>query len=236
MSAKVSFDTSLFNGFSQSGINFFHDLSRHNNREWFSDNRDRYVRFVSDPMKQLVQTISPMISELDSLVITSPHRVVSRIYRDTRFSADKSPYRPRVWFAFKRNVECWTAMPTYFFQFDEYEYMFGMGMYSAQATTMRNFRRMIDENPEQFRRIIEPIQRTRNLKLESDCYKRRIPSEHPAIIDKWYQSKSIAVLGNRKPDKILFSAKLVDFLIGNFILLKPLYDFLWNATVITTRN
>ncbi|MDR1484130.1 MAG: DUF2461 domain-containing protein [Planctomycetaceae bacterium] len=232
MSAKVNIAKSSFDGFPQSGIKFFHDLNRNNNREWFSDNRERYIRFVSEPMKQLVNSISPMLLGLDPLVFTVPSRVVSRIYRDTRFSADKSPYRPRVWFAFKRNVECWTATPAYFFQVDEYEYMFGMGMYSATAATMRNFRGMIDDNPEQFRKIIEPINRARNLDLNPECYKRRLPSEHPAAIDKWYQSKSIAVMGSRQPDKILFSAKLVDFLIERFILLKPLYDFLWRATVL----
>jgi uncharacterized protein (TIGR02453 family) len=230
VSKKVNFDNnSSFDGFSQSGIKFFHDLHRNNNRDWFHANRERYIRFISDPMKRLVNSISPMMSELDPLVITVPNRVVSRIYRDTRFSADKLPYRPRVWFAFKRNVECWTETPTYFFQFEETGYMFGMGMYSAPAATMRKFRTMIDDKPEHFRKIIEPIQKSRNLKLDSDCYKRRIKSDYPAIIDKWYQSKSIAVLGQRDPDKILFSSKLVDFLLDRFILLKPLYDFLWQA-------
>jgi uncharacterized protein (TIGR02453 family) len=222
MSAKISFDKSLFNGFSQQSIKFFYDLNRHNDRDWFSDNRERYIRFVSEPMKQLVQEISPMVSGLDPLVITVPNRIISRIYRDTRFSADKSPYRPCIWFVFKRNVECWTETPAYFFQFDEHVYEYGMGMYSATATTMRNFRKMIDDNFEQFRQIIEPIQRARNLDLESNSYKRRLQSEYPATIDKWYQSKSIAVMGRRKPDKILFSAKLIEFLIDRFNLLKPL--------------
>jgi uncharacterized protein (TIGR02453 family) len=232
MPSKIFFDDSSFSGFSQAGLKFFHDLDRNNDREWFAKNRDRYVRLISEPMKQLVSAITPIVSSLDPMVITTPHRVVSRIYRDTRFSADKSPYRPRVWFAFKRNVDYWTATPTYFFQLEESSYMFGMGMYSASAATMRKFRDNIDNNPEQFHEIIKPIQRKRNLDLESDCYKRRIPTEYPTIIDRWYQSKSIAVLGHCKPDKILFSPKLVDFLIERFVLLKPLYDFLWNSVVL----
>ncbi|MDR1480986.1 MAG: DUF2461 domain-containing protein [Planctomycetaceae bacterium] len=232
MPNKNAFDNSTFDGFSQSCLKFFHDLNRHNDRNWFANNRDRYIRFVSEPMKQLVGAISPMILAFDPLVVTVPNRVVSRIYRDTRFSADKSPYRPRVWFAFKRNVDCWTSTPTYFFQLEESEYMFGMGMYSAPAATMRKFRENIDNNPEKFHNIIKPIQRKRNLNLESDSYKRRIPTDHPPIIDKWYQSKSIAVLEHRKPDKILFSTELVDFLVERFVLLKPLYDFLWDAVVL----
>ncbi|MDR2345681.1 MAG: DUF2461 domain-containing protein [Planctomycetaceae bacterium] len=233
MTKKVNSDDNLsFKGFSQSSIKFFHDLNCNNNRNWFYANREQYINFVSEPMKNLVRAILPAISHLDPLVVTSLNRVISRIYRDTRFSTNKLPYRPRIWFAFKRNVETWTMTPTYFFQFDENNYMFGMGMYSASAATMRRFRELIDENPDHFREIIEPIQKSKSLKLESDTYKRRIPSNYPDTIDRWYQSKSIAVLGSRKPDKTLFSSNLVDFLTGRFILLKQLYDFLWKAAVL----
>jgi uncharacterized protein (TIGR02453 family) len=235
MSKKVNLKSDpSFSGFSQSAIKFFRDLSCNNNRAWFNENRERYIRFVAEPMKQLVREISPAISGLDPLALTATNRVISRIYRDTRFSADQSPYRPRVWFAFKHDVEYWASTPAYFFQFDANGYMFGAGMYSALPATMRKFREIIDNDPERFREIIKPIQKNKDLDLESDQYKRRLPSDYPEIIDRWYQSRSIAVLGSRKPDKILFSAELVDFLIGKFILLKPLYDLLWSATVIKT--
>ncbi|MDR2117460.1 MAG: DUF2461 domain-containing protein, partial [Planctomycetaceae bacterium] len=77
-----------FRGFTPQGLKFLHNLNANNHRDWFTENRNDYIRFVSEPMKQLVISLSPMISELDSLVITVPHRVVSRIYRDTRFSND----------------------------------------------------------------------------------------------------------------------------------------------------
>jgi uncharacterized protein (TIGR02453 family) len=183
-------------------------------------------------MKQLVTSLAPMMSELDPQVITVPNRTVSRIYRDTRFSNDKTPYRPRIWFAFRRDVNCWTETPTYFFQLEEKKYLFGMGAYSASAATMRHFRSMIDDDPERFSEIIEPIRRNRTLKLDTDQYKRRLPCDHSAAVDEWYQSKSIAVLAQKEPDKILFSPKLVEMLIDRFIFLKPLYDFLWKATAV----
>jgi uncharacterized protein (TIGR02453 family) len=221
-----------FSGFSPQGLKFLHNLNANNNRDWFTKNRNDYLQFVAEPMKQLVESLAPMISELDPLVITSPNRTVSRIYRDTRFSNDKTPYRPRLWFAFKREVESWTETPTYFFQLEEKEYMYGMGMYSASAATMRRFRAMIDDDPERFLRTIEPVHKSKTLKLDTDQYKRRLPSEHPVTIDAWYQSKSIAILARREPDKTLMSPKLVNLLIERFVLLKPLYDFLWKAVVL----
>jgi uncharacterized protein (TIGR02453 family) len=231
MNKSLSFTKPSFPGFSPQGLKFLRNLNRNNNRDWFAEHRSDYLQFVAEPMKQLVETLSPMILELDPLAITSPNRVVSRIYRDTRFSNDKTPYRPRSWFAFKREVECWTETPAYFFQLEEKEYMYGMGTYSASAATMRRFRAMIDDNPEHFLRIIEPVRKSKTLKLEADQYKRRLPSEHPVTIDTWYQSKSIAVLAHCEPNKTLMSPKLVHLLIERFVLLKPLYDFLWKAVV-----
>ncbi|MDR3197234.1 MAG: DUF2461 domain-containing protein [Planctomycetaceae bacterium] len=221
-----------FQGFTPQGLKFLHNLNANNNRDWFAEHREDYLRFVAEPMKQLVMSLTPMMLELDPRVITAPHRVVSRIYRDTRFSNDKTPYRPRVWFAFKREVEYWTETPTYFFQLGEKEYMYGMGVYSASAATMRRFRAMIDDDPEHFRQIIEPVRKSKTFKLETDQYKRRLPCEHSAVIDVWYQSKSIAVLARREPDKTLMSSKLVNMLMERFVLLKPLYDFLWKAVVL----
>ncbi|MDR0704127.1 MAG: DUF2461 domain-containing protein [Planctomycetaceae bacterium] len=232
MNKNLSFTQQLFSGFSPQGLKFFHHLRANNNRDWFAKHRNDYLQFIAEPTKQLVGSLAPMISELDSLAITSPNRVISRIYRDIRFSNDKSPYRPRVFFAFKREVECWTETPAYFFQLDEKEYMYGMGTYSASAATMRRFRAMIDDDPERFRQTIEPFRRSKTLKLEIEQYKRRLPNEHSAMIDAWYQTKNIVVLARREPDKTLTSPKLVNLLIEQFVLLKPLYDFLWKAVVL----
>ncbi len=229
---KSSFENTPFTGFTPQGLKFFHDLDRNNNREWFAEHKDEYVKFISEPMKRLVADLGPMIQELDPQVVTDPNRTVSRIYRDTRFSNDKSPYRPRTWFAFKRNLDGWTSTPTYFFQIEEKQYEFGMGMYSATPATMRRFREKIDDDPQKFLNVIEPIRKSRTLKLDPLPYKRRLPCDLGKIVEPWYQSKSIAVLAYREPDKTLFSKKLVDFLIDQFVLLKPLYDFLWSVTVV----
>jgi uncharacterized protein (TIGR02453 family) len=225
---KVHFPDS-FQGFSPQTLQFLHDLSENNNREWFAEHKSEYVKFVSEPMRRLVVSLTPMMSEIDPLLITAPNRTISRIYRDTRFSNDKTPYRPRIWFAFKREVNCWTETPTYFFQVEEETYSLGMGMYAATASTMRNFREMIDDNPTQFANIIEPLCKNKTLKLDINQYKRKLPCNHNSTINTWYQNKSIAIIATQEPDKNLFSPKLIKTLINKFILLKPLYDFLWNA-------
>ena len=218
-----------FQGFSPRTLRFFHDLDTNNNREWFAEHRERYLCDVAEPMKRLAAALISTVRELDPRIVAEPARAVSRIYRDTRYARDKSPYRPRMWLAFKRNLDEWTQSPVFFFQVQEQEYLFGMGMYTAAAATMRRFRGLIDNDPNRFLKVLAPFQRSRSLRLESESYKRPLPHRHPAVIDPWYQSKTIGVLGRRKPDATLFSARLVDLLIDRFVQLKPLYDFLWEA-------
>lgn len=223
---------SKFQGFSDDTLKFFRRLDRNNNREWYAEHKDEYVKLAQEPMRQLVAELGPVLQEIDPQAIVDPKRVISRVYRDTRFSRNKAPYRPRIWCAFKRNVERWSETPVYFFEVEQTQYTFGMGMYCAPALMMRRFRDKIDKDPDEFLSIIESIRRSRSMGLQSEKYKRPLPHEHGPVVDPWYQSKNIAVMGFREPDKTLFSAKLADMLIERFITLKPLYDYLWKAAVV----
>ncbi|MDR3181760.1 MAG: DUF2461 domain-containing protein [Planctomycetaceae bacterium] len=221
-----------FTGLSPKMLTYFRQLERNNNKPWFAEHRSEYLQYVAEPMKRLALELAPVIQELDPKAATEPRRTVSRIYRDTRFAGDKTPYRPNVWIAFKRNIADWTKTPVYFFEVTGAEYFFGMGMYLANAATMRNFRRMIDADPQGFAEMIEPVNRSRLVSLVPEQYKRPLPCGHPAGVKTWYQSKTIAVIGTRAPDKTLFSPKIIDFITARFVLLKPLYDYLWKAVTI----
>ncbi len=219
-----------FDGFSPGSLKFFHDLERNNNREWFAEHKDEYVRYAAEPMKRLVVSLAPMIRQLDPLILTDPNRTMSRIYRDTRFANDKTPYWPYLWIAFRHASKTWYSAPTFFFEIDGSGYSFGMNIYAPSAATMRRFRERIDADPRRFLETIEPVRKSRSLRLKPDHYKRRLPCELGKRIEPWYQSRAIAVFASREPDKTLYSKKLVDLLIDRYVLLKPLYDFLWSVT------
>jgi uncharacterized protein (TIGR02453 family) len=74
---------------------FLRDLKAHNTREWFEAQRARYVADVETPMRAFIANLAPHLSRISPAFIVDPRRVGGskyRIYRDTRFSADKSPY------------------------------------------------------------------------------------------------------------------------------------------------
>jgi uncharacterized protein (TIGR02453 family) len=82
--------------FTPATLTFLRSLKRHNTREWFADNRDRYLRDVEAPMLQFIGDFAPRLRQISRAYVADPRRSggsMFRIYRDTRFSADKSPYK-----------------------------------------------------------------------------------------------------------------------------------------------
>ena len=78
--------------FTDDYIEFFKDLGNNNNREWFQANKKRYESSVKKPFKAFTQALIDKIAEYDSRILIEPKQAISRINRDIRFSADKTPY------------------------------------------------------------------------------------------------------------------------------------------------
>src|ERR1051326_3820497 len=75
---------------------FLRDLKRHNDRAWFADERERYVRDVEAPMLQFIADFAPRLRTISRAYVADPRRTggsMFRIYRDTPFSPDKSPFK-----------------------------------------------------------------------------------------------------------------------------------------------
>lgn len=80
--------------FTQDFINFFKELSTHNNREWFAANKTRFKNNVEQPLKDFAgMMITQMQRIQEGLEGLEAKDCVFRIYRDVRFSKDKSPYK-----------------------------------------------------------------------------------------------------------------------------------------------
>jgi uncharacterized protein (TIGR02453 family) len=79
--------------FSKDFIKFFRSISKNNNREWFIANKSVYEKEVKEPLYNLVAELLTLISFKDESIISDPDDCIFRIYRDVRFSKDKTPYK-----------------------------------------------------------------------------------------------------------------------------------------------
>ncbi|MGH9846360.1 MAG: DUF2461 domain-containing protein [Blastocatellia bacterium] len=74
-------------------FDFLRELKANNRREWFDPNKQRYIDDVRDPMLAFIAAIGPRLGDVSPYLVADPKRSMFRIYRDTRFSKDKTPYK-----------------------------------------------------------------------------------------------------------------------------------------------
>jgi len=91
-----------FAAFSEEGLRFLRSLKRHNNREWFLANKSIYEETVKKPMEDLVTALAEDFAKFAPEHVASPKTSIYRIYRDTRFSTDKTPYKTHIAAIFPR--------------------------------------------------------------------------------------------------------------------------------------
>jgi len=214
--------------FSKTSISFLKELKKNNNKMWFLEHKQDYENLLLEPMKSLVTDLGHMMLSIDEDFEIRPsiNKTISRIHRDTRFSHNKTPYKTAMWLTFKRPKSYWQEAPAYYFEISPNGYRFGMGFYAATPKTMKKFRELIDEKPEEFKKAISFFKKQKIFTLEGDKYKRTIDETKPKEIQEWYQRKSFYLMCSKEINETLFSEKLVDELIKGFKLSSSLYHFL----------
>jgi len=220
-----------FTGFSPESLTFFESLAAHNNKAWFEEHRDDFEQLLMEPLKNLVSDLSGAMLTIDPELVTIPavDKTISRIYRDTRFSRNKSPYKTCLWITFKRCSPDWKSAPCFFFEISADGYRYGMGFYSATRETMDNLRRFIEAKPAEFRKIVTAFGRQDTFSLEGDRYKRLLSPVLPDDLQQWHSRKNICFICQRPVDGRLFTRGICDDLREGFGLLKPLYELLWRV-------
>jgi len=218
-----------FNRFSKESLAFLSTVKRKNSKEWFQENRDKYEEYLLEPFRMLVSELGSEMLEIDPEFEIRPliNKTISKIFRDTRFSKDKSFFKNQMWLTFKRPSKEWKDAPAYFFELMTDSYRYGLGYYSASRNRMDIFRESIDANPKEFIKAISFYGKHSPLQLKGDIYKRPLKGKRPEIIQNWYQRKSFYLVCTKKIDKTLFSAKLKTEIIKSFKTLSPLYKYLY---------
>jgi len=219
--------SSEFTGFSSKSFQFLQGLRKHNTKEWFEVHRQEYQQFILQPMQALVEELAPVMSGIDPSLEISPavNKTISRIYRDTRFSKDKSPYKISQWITFKRPRREWQNFPAYFFELSPESYRFGMGFYSADRSTMDRFRTHLDADPALFLAATDFYSQGQ-FALEGESYKRPLKSNIQASLQDWYNRKSFYLVSQHSMQQQDISSSLADELASAFETLTPLYHYL----------
>jgi len=147
--------TAKFPGFSPDAIKFLRNLAKNNRREWFQPRKQQYEELIKAPMVQLVECLNNAFAELAPHYVTIPQKAVFRIYRDTRFSPNKAPYKTHVAANFPtRKLPKHEGAGLYFHVSPEAVWV-GGGMYAPQTSQLQLVREHIATNVRRLRAIID---------------------------------------------------------------------------------
>lgn len=217
--------------FSQKTLDFLSENRFRDNKEWFESHRKEYNELVLNPMKELVLGLAPTIYEIDDALICEPkmNGSISRIYRDTRFSLDKSLFREVQWCSFIRHKGLYHGWPAFFFEFSPYSMRYGCGYYEASPKAMECVRTLILEQDKAFTRALKSYNSQKVFALDGAKYKRSRYPQQPEEIKNWLDRKSLCMIHSNDNFELLFSEELTEAIADAFMSLKPFYELLIKA-------
>ena len=213
--------------FSQKALDFLRQLKRNNRREWFEARREVYESELKAPMLALIEKITQGMMDYAPGYVRPATKCMLRIYRDTRFSADKTPYKTHLAAWWARNGMEKTSGSGYYLHVSPTELTIAAGVYMPPKEQLLAIRQHLLEHHEEFRRLIEARKVRAKMQLHDPAALSRppkgFPAEHPAI--EWIKWRQWGVWTTLPVDPVLRPtlAKTVE---GYFRLSQPLVDFL----------
>jgi len=143
-----------FTGFPAEGMAFLRSLKRNNRREWFQPRKHIYDEKVRAPMVALVSSLTAAMERFAPDYVRGPEAAIYRIYRDTRFSPDKTPYKTHVAAIFQRRGLDKHASAGLYFSVSPETIEIAGGVYMPTPDELRAIRTYLVDHHQEFRRIL----------------------------------------------------------------------------------
>jgi len=222
----------MFEGFPKDSIKFFKDLAKNNNRDWFAENKSRYENAVLNPALELVTEMAAPLKKISPHFLAIPKKSggsLMRIYRDTRFSKDKTPYKLNLGVHFRHEVGKDVHAPGFYFHIDAKEIFVGAGIWRPDSKTLNQIRRLIDDDSKRWKRIKRVKTFKSTFEIRGNTLKRPprgYEADHP-LIDDLKLKDHIALVTLKQDD--IFDRQLIDKLAKHFKTAMPYVRFLCDS-------
>jgi uncharacterized protein (TIGR02453 family) len=216
--------------FTPAFFDFFRELKRNNNRAWFEKNKPRYEREVRDRLVGFVAAAGPKLRTISRHFVADPRPVggsIFRIYRDIRFSKDKTPYKTAgaVHFPHERRE----GAPGYYLHLEPGGVYSGVGIWHPEAEALGKIRDAIVEDPDRWLKIKNGKAFKDRLYVEGRSLKsmpRGYPRDHPLAEDL---KRTDFTAGHRYTEKDACSRDFLDQFIETCRAATPFTRFLTDA-------
>lgn len=175
--------------FSKKTLGFLRDLTKNNEREWFKANKSRYEEDLKDPALQFILDFAPRLAKISAHFRADPRPVggsLFRIYRDTRFSKDKSPYKTHLGIHFRHERAKDAHAPGFYLHIEPKNAFVGVGIWHPDSPTTLALREAIVDDPDGWKKATRSGAFSKRFALAGDSLKRAprgFDPEHPLIED-----------------------------------------------------
>jgi uncharacterized protein (TIGR02453 family) len=176
-------------GFEKHTIRFLEELSVNNNREWFKEHKSRYEAEVLDVALRFIISMQEPLADFAPRFTAVPTRVggsLMRVYRDTRFSKNKLPYKTNIGIQFRHEQAKDVHSPGYYLHIEPGEVFVGAGMWRPDSDPLRGIRERIAAKPAEWQRALSGKPFSRNFSLGGEKLMRPprgFDKEHECIED-----------------------------------------------------
>lgn len=224
-------EDSGFRGFSRETVAFFRGLKKNNTREWFESHRPVYEDHVIEPAKAFVVAMGRRLKEISPNIVAVPkiNKSIFRLNRDTRFSPDKSPYKPNLGIFFWEGPRSRMESPGFYVHLEPPIFLLGAGYWMFPDGLLENYRKAVvhPEHGSELAKTLKKIAETTDFEVGGRHYK-RIPAGYDASHPNaplLLHNALHAGFEEAIPDA-LYTAGLPDYCFGKFKPLAPLHRWL----------
>lgn len=221
--------------FTNETLKFLRALKRNNDREWFKARREEYETHVRGPMIAVIEKLARDFQRVAPEIVASPKASLYRIYRDTRFSEDKTPLKTHAAAVFP-----WRGLARHegaglYFEIAPGWVWIGGGMYSPLPPQLVKVREQIAETWPEIDRIVKRKAFTSKVDALHGDRLSRVPrgfaADHPAVD---YLKHRQFLASREFPAELATSDEFYPTLIATFTAIVPLVRFL--NTPLTSRD
>jgi uncharacterized protein (TIGR02453 family) len=171
--------------FSEESLKFLRGLKRNNRREWFDPRKEIFEAVLKAPMLRVIEGVTAAMVEFAPDHVRPAQKCMMRIYRDTRFSNDKTPYKKQVaaWWA-RQGLER-TSGGGFYFHLSAEELVIAAGVYMPEREQLMAIRKFLLEHHRELRGLLEDKRLRRLFTPDHGELLTRppkgFPKEHPAM-------------------------------------------------------
>ena len=221
-----------FRQFESTIFQFLEQLEANNNRPWFQENKRHYEGQVLEPCLAFIRAFEPKLKKISKFFVASDRRVggsLMRVYRDTRFSKDKTPYKTNVGIHFRHEFGRDIHAPGFYVHISREECFLGVGVWHPDGTALGRIREAIVDEPDRWRRAARGKRFRRYFELAGDRLKRPprdFPADHPLIED--LKRKDFVAIARQTRQDVL-EETFPDNVAASFAASRPFMRFLCEA-------